>query len=91
MSRDQRVVRVDSVSHRMPQTWWRNATYSDLRRELNGQRHQLTRVAAVPPGEVRGLRVPFLEVAGNQQFKVVRLINDTSLHLSIYIFDIFYK
>ncbi|KAI0209379.1 hypothetical protein LSAT2_005921 [Lamellibrachia satsuma] len=59
-----------SISHRMPQTWWRNSSYSDLKRELNGQRHQLTRAAAVPPGEVRGLRMPFLEVAGNKQFQV---------------------
>ena len=57
-----------SLTHRMPQSWWGRGSYEDLRAEMEGQRNQLSRLADIPLSEIRGLRIPFLELGGDAQF-----------------------
>jgi peptidoglycan/xylan/chitin deacetylase (PgdA/CDA1 family) len=60
-----------SITHRTPTTWWAQATYDQLLAEFNGQRDNIAQKAAIPKSEVRGLRVPFLEIGGDNQFKMM--------------------
>ena len=60
-----------SVSHRLPHKWWREATYRDWEEELKDQRRNIANQAGVPKFEVRGVRVPFLEIGGDTQFEVM--------------------
>ena len=61
-----------SVSHRMPQGYWRNASYSDWDREVSGQRENLARLAVgVSLEAIGGVRAPYLETGGDAQFKML--------------------
>lgn len=60
-----------SISHRLPREWWRKATYRDWETELVGQRKNIASKSGVPKFEVRGVRVPFLELGGDTQFEVM--------------------
>ena len=60
-----------SVTHRMPQSWWERASYEDLRAEMEGQRNQLSQFADIPLSEIRGLRIPFLDTAGDVQMRMM--------------------
>ena len=60
-----------SISHRLPRDWWRTATYREWREELVGQRRNIAKKAGVPKSEVRGVRVPFLEIGSDTQFEVL--------------------
>lgn len=60
-----------SVTHRMPQSWWMHASYDTLKRELAGQRDNIVQKAAIPKREVRGVRVPFLQIGGDTQFQMM--------------------
>ena len=59
------------VSHRMPQSWWQHATYEQLRAEMESQRYLLSRLAAIPLSEIRGLRMPYLELGSDPQFRMM--------------------
>ena len=61
-----------SVTHRMPQSWWKEASYAELKEELAGQRQNIVHHAKIPKSEIRGIRVPFLEVGGDTQFTLMR-------------------
>ena len=60
-----------SVTHRMPQTWWRNAPYDELRAEMEGQRYLLTELAGIPESDIHGFRMPYLELGGDAQFQMM--------------------
>lgn len=61
-----------SITHRMPQSWWTHASYETLRGELAGQRNNIIHKASIPRAEVRGVRIPFLAIAGDRQFSMMR-------------------
>ncbi|KAK2140344.1 hypothetical protein LSH36_1385g00016 [Paralvinella palmiformis] len=55
-----------SITHRMPQSWWTHASLKDWQREIGGQRRNIVTKAHVPRSEVKGMRVPFLELGGEK-------------------------
>ncbi|GFO44527.1 hypothetical protein PoB_007103200 [Plakobranchus ocellatus] len=57
-----------SVSHRFPHTWWSSASYQDYVEEAAGMRDKLTSEAGVPAQDLRGFRVPFLQLGGDNMF-----------------------
>lgn len=61
-----------SISHRQPEKWWQNATVEELRDEFEGERVILSRFANIPMSEIKGIRVPFLQVGWNNQFYMMR-------------------
>ena len=60
-----------SITHRMPQSWWMHASYDTLKRELSGQRDNIVKKASIPKREVRGIRIPFLQIGGDTQFQMM--------------------
>ncbi|XP_012261023.2 chitin deacetylase 1 [Athalia rosae] len=58
-----------SVTHRGPEEWWsRNATIEDWFDEMVGEANIIHKYGGVRIEEIRGLRVPFLQVGWNRQF-----------------------
>lgn len=60
-----------SITHRYPNTWWRYANYTELDKEIAGQRTIIHRFGNVPMRNIRGFRAPFLQVGGNRAFQVL--------------------
>ena len=65
-----------TVTHRLPQSWWTHASLKDWYREVNGQKKNIINKAGVPKSQIRGMRVPFLELGGDKQFT---MMSDTGL------------
>ncbi|XP_013387425.1 uncharacterized protein LOC106156633 [Lingula anatina] len=61
-----------SVTHRTPTTWWKDASYEDLKEEISGQRDNIHTEAHIPISAVRGVRVPFLQQAGDIFFRMMK-------------------
>lgn len=61
-----------SISHRFPTTWWKDAGYSGFEQEIEGMRKKLASEAKIPYHDIKGMRVPFLQVGGNGQYEVLR-------------------
>lgn len=55
-------------------------------REIAGQREILHRFAGIPRDEIRGMRAPFLQIGGDEQFQMLMDANMT-YDSSISIFD----
>ena len=66
-----------SITHRIPQSYWVNASYSDYDLEIDGQRTFLSTYAGFKREDIRGYRSPFLEPGGNTQFQVLSHRNFT--------------
>ena len=60
-----------SITHRMPQSWWRYGPAEDWEREIQGQRENLAQLASIPEEEIRGMRAPFLDTGGDEQYKMM--------------------
>ena len=60
-----------SVTHRVPQTWWKEASLTDWKREIQGQRKNIHRKAGIPMEDIRGSRAPFLQLGGDTQFHML--------------------
>lgn len=61
-----------SISHRLPTTFWGTIDYNTLKQEMTGVRDILVNFARIPPGDVKGIRTPFLQVSGNNHFKMMK-------------------
>ncbi|EDO48003.1 predicted protein, partial [Nematostella vectensis] len=60
-----------TISHRTPIEWWKKATYQDWGSEIRGMRDILKEFGGVNEKDVRGFRAPFLQIGGDNQFKVL--------------------
>ncbi|RUS91699.1 hypothetical protein EGW08_000525, partial [Elysia chlorotica] len=57
-----------SVSHRFPHTWWSSASYQDYVEEAVGMRGKLTSESGVPSQDIKGFRVPFLQLGKDNMY-----------------------
>ncbi|XP_013410797.1 uncharacterized protein LOC106173985 [Lingula anatina] len=62
---------VNSMSMKRPEMFWNDATYEEYVTEMVGQRYLLSLKARIPPSQIRGLRVPYLQPGGNNQFRMM--------------------
>lgn len=60
-----------SITHRTPISWWKNANYSQWTSEIVGQRTILNKVGFVAVDHVKGVRAPFLQIGGDNEFKML--------------------
>ncbi|XP_060075454.1 chitin deacetylase 1-like [Ylistrum balloti] len=65
-------VAVHSVTHRVPITYWKLATYDALTFEILQQRKYLSENAGIPLTHIKGWRSPFLQPSGDQQFSILK-------------------
>nr|WJN23032.1 chitin deacetylase 5a [Antheraea pernyi] len=64
-------IALHSISHRTPQTFWITATYNDIKEEIADQRVQMAHFANIPFDTIKGVRMPYLQLAGNTSFQVM--------------------
>ncbi|XP_073960948.1 chitin deacetylase 8-like [Choristoneura fumiferana] len=64
-------IALHSISHQTPQSYWAQATYDDMKLEFADQKIQMSHFANIPYEEIKGVRNPFLQMAGNSSFQVM--------------------
>ncbi|XP_035454652.2 chitin deacetylase 8 [Spodoptera frugiperda] len=64
-------IALHSITHQTPQTYWQEATYDDIKKEIADQRVQMAHFANIPLDSIKGVRLPFLQLAGDNSFKVM--------------------
>ena len=60
-----------SITHRSPTSWWATATVEEWTEEIQGQRGVIHDLAGIPLSEIRGMRAPFLQIGGDNQFTML--------------------
>jgi hypothetical protein len=60
-----------SISHKTPSSWWKDATEKQYEEEIVGQKNNIHQLAGVPLEEIRGMRVPFLQLGKDNQFNML--------------------
>ncbi|KAK6177195.1 hypothetical protein SNE40_015346 [Patella caerulea] len=60
-----------SISHRSPTTWWAHAGYDGYVKEIEGMSKRLAREGKLPREDIKGMRVPFLQVGGDSQYQML--------------------
>ncbi|CAH2058119.1 unnamed protein product, partial [Iphiclides podalirius] len=74
-------IALHSMTHQTPQTYWAQASYDDMMKEFGDQRTQMSHFGLIPINQLRGVRLPFLQMTGNSSFQVmsdVGLVYDSS-------------
>ncbi|XP_026471177.1 uncharacterized protein LOC113375456 [Ctenocephalides felis] len=66
-----------SITNTPLSDYWRYASVDVLKREFGGQREQLAHFANVTASNITGLRVPYLELSGNNSFLALIQLNLT--------------
>nr|AYX80514.1 chitin deacetylase 6 [Spodoptera exigua] len=64
-------VALHSMTHMNPSTYWRDATYDVIKQEFADQRVQMSHFANIPFDSITGMRVPFLQLSGDNSFRVM--------------------
>ncbi|XP_037303132.1 chitin deacetylase 8-like [Manduca sexta] len=80
-------IALHSISHRVPQTWWAIASLEDIRKEIGEQKGQIAHFANIPADQIKGVRLPFLQMTGNTSFQMMKefdLIYDHSWPTAAY-------
>ena len=60
-----------SITHRTPISWWKEANYTQWQQEIVGQREIINKLGFVSIDDINGFRAPFLQIGGNNEFKVL--------------------
>lgn len=60
-----------TITHRTPISWWKEANYTQWYNEIVGQREIINKVGFVALEDVNGFRAPFLQIGGDNEFKVL--------------------
>ena len=63
---------VHSVTHQVPTTYWKMASWESLKFEILEQRDIISTKAGIPESKILGWRSPFLQPSGDQQYSVLR-------------------
>ncbi|XP_041971492.1 chitin deacetylase 8-like [Aricia agestis] len=64
-------IALHSISHQTPQDYWRDATYDDMMREFGDQIIQMSHFGSIPRDTIKGIRIPFLQLAGNETYRMM--------------------
>lgn len=64
-------IALHSISHSANTSYWRTATVDQLAGEFSGQRELVSTFANIPKEEIRGVRLPFLQMSGETSFQML--------------------
>ncbi|XP_055537286.1 chitin deacetylase 7 [Wyeomyia smithii] len=65
-------IALHSVSHNTDTEYWRDASVKLLTEEFAGEREMMANFAKIPSDQIKGLRMPFLQMAGNNSFQMMK-------------------
>lgn len=83
-----------SITHKFPMIWWNNASKYQYIKEFVGERTNMVEQANVDEEEIVGMRVPFLQNGGDNQFQMLaenQFLYDSSLVTGPYSLEDFTK
>lgn len=61
-----------SKTHKFPIHWWSSVNYEEFKDEMVGMRILLSKSSSIPVEKITGTRVPFLQLSGDVQFRVLK-------------------
>lgn len=64
-------IALHSITHQTPQTYWAEANFNQMMKEFGDQRTQISHFANIPIEDVKGMRIPFLQMTGNSSFQMM--------------------
>ncbi|XP_068624155.1 chitin deacetylase 8-like [Battus philenor] len=64
-------IALHSLTHRTPQTFWANASVEEMMQEFADQRLQMSHFGLIPAEQMKGIRLPFLQMSGNTSFQMM--------------------
>lgn len=62
----------NSISRRLPQTWWATATEEEQEQEIGDMREILRKWGNVQVEDIMGYRAPYIQVGGITEFRALR-------------------
>lgn len=65
-------ISLHSISHQALTTYWKNASLPLLLQEFADERTLISNFAKIPEEDIKGIRMPFLQMAGNNQFNMLK-------------------
>jgi hypothetical protein len=65
-------IALHSISHEPMTTYWKNASLATLQQEFTDERTLISNFAKIPEEDIKGIRMPFLQMAGNNQFNMLK-------------------
>ncbi|XP_044761197.1 chitin deacetylase 8 [Coccinella septempunctata] len=65
-------VALHSITHDPNTTKWSEASVEYLKKEFGGEREIITKFAKIPEEDIHGIRVPFLQLSGNNSFELIK-------------------
>jgi peptidoglycan/xylan/chitin deacetylase (PgdA/CDA1 family) len=65
-------IALHSITHKTNITFWAQASISQLRQELTDERALISKFANINAADIKGIRMPFLQMAGDAQFEMLR-------------------
>lgn len=65
-------VALHSITHSGPTDYWKNASVELLLKEFGGEIEMLNKFANVPKNALKGVRIPFLQLSGNNSFEMMK-------------------
>ncbi|XP_049881059.1 chitin deacetylase 7-like [Pectinophora gossypiella] len=60
-----------SISHNPNHEYWAEGTVEEMRKEFGDQRITMSHFANIPIEDIKGIRIPYLQMAGNATFQVM--------------------
>lgn len=65
-------IALHSITHSSNTLYWRTANFSLLTDEFAGERTLMSHFAKIPAGDIQGIRMPFLQLAGETSFEMLK-------------------
>lgn len=65
-------IALHSVSHNATTDYWKSATVATLTAEFGDEREMIAHFAKIPKEELRGIRLPFLQMSGEASFEMLQ-------------------
>lgn len=64
-------IALHSISHNATTDYWRAASVQTLSEEFGGEREMVAHFANIPKEDIRGIRLPFLQLSGEASFEMM--------------------
>jgi hypothetical protein len=68
-------IALHSITHYALTDYWKSLTVENLTMEFADQRIMMTRFASIPAADIKGIRMPFLQMSGNNQIDMLARSN----------------
>lgn len=68
-------IALHSISHSASTEYWRTMNLTQMTEEFAGERHLISKFANIPLNAIQGIRLPFLQMSGDNSFEMLNREN----------------